>query len=259
MAHPLIKNPHLNGDPFTLRGGPIGILLVHGLKATTAEMRPLGDYLNKKGFTISAPLLPGHNTSPNDANKYSWDDWVFSVESAYAELIKCCEQVFVGGESAGALLSMYLATNHPEISGIIAYAPALKLIYPKLAIVALHILAPIIPYIKEKDSDDNLPWRGYQAIPLKSVLQLLKLQRKTISRLEYIRRPILIVQGRKDARISPDVPEIIASQVSSAIIEVHWMEDSTHCVILDKELPTVQKITHQFIKRSLGYPHERTA
>jgi len=255
MVHPLIKNPHLNGDPFFMKGGPIGILLVHGFKATAAEMRPLGEFLHSKGYTVSGPLLPGHNTSPEDANNYTWKDWAATVEEAYLDLASSCEQIIIGGESMGALLILYLATYHPEISGILAYAPALKIKSSKTACLLLYMLSPFVPYIREKDSGDNLPWRGYLAIPLKGVIQLFKLQRKTLPRLELIRRPILIVQGCQDARIPPDVPQMIYDQVKSVRKYIYWMEKSSHCVVLDIEQESVQEITYRFIQKSLGYSH----
>ena len=257
MTHPLIKNPHLNGDPFKFFGGTIGVLLVHGLKATPAEMRPLGEFLYGKGFTVFGPLLPGHNTSPGDVNNYTWKSWVVSVEAAYAELARQCESIFIGGESLGALLAIYLAPYHPEIVGILAYAPALKLKMRKIDTFLLYLLAPFIPYLPEKDSGDDLPWRGYQAIPLKGVIELLKLQHQVTPCLEHIRRPILIIQGKLDARVPPDVPEIIHDHVSSVLKEVHWMEKSTHCVVLDKESDSVQEITYRFITKSLGYTNEQ--
>ena len=45
--HPLIKNPHLKGGPFFWGAGPTGILLVHGFTATTAEVRPLAQALQR--------------------------------------------------------------------------------------------------------------------------------------------------------------------------------------------------------------------
>ena len=35
--------------------------------------------------------------------------------------------MIIGGESMGALLALYLASEHPEAAAILAYAPALKL------------------------------------------------------------------------------------------------------------------------------------
>ncbi|MCJ7696498.1 MAG: hypothetical protein MUO40_13895, partial [Anaerolineaceae bacterium] len=73
---PFIKNPQLDGETFLLEGNNTGVLLFHGFTATTTEVRLIGECLNKDGFTISAPLLPGHGTHPKDLNRVSWRDWV---------------------------------------------------------------------------------------------------------------------------------------------------------------------------------------
>lgn len=250
--HPLIKNPHLDGDPFYFKGDSVGILLVHGFTATTAEMRPLGEYLRDKGFTVSAPLLPGHNTYPEDVNRYTWKDWVAEVEKAYLEIAAECKTLLIGGESTGGLLALYLASFHSEISAILTYAPALKLTLSPFELVTLYAFAPFIPYIEQKDEDDGLAWRGYQAKPLKGVIQLLRLQKATLPLLKSIQCPTLIVQGRLDETVHPQVPQMIAETIESDLVEVHWMENSSHCVALDKELDQVNKITYDFIGKVLG-------
>ncbi len=249
--HPLIKNPHLEGDSFYLNGGPVGILLVHGFTATTAEVRPLGEYLREKGFTVSAPLLPGHNTYPEDINNFTWKDWVTEVEEAYKKLTADSETLFIGGESTGGLLALYLASYRPEIAGVLTYAPALKLTLRPFDLIKLYALAPFVPYIEEEDEDDGLAWRGYLAKPLKGIIQLLRLQKATLPRLSSIKSPTLIIQGRLDETVDPDVPKMIANLVDSDHIEVHWMEASTHCVALDKELDKVNQITFDFINQVL--------
>jgi carboxylesterase len=247
--YPYIKNPHLDGDPFILAGGRVGILLVHGFTATPAEVRPLAEQLNAKGYTVHAPLLPGHNTVPEEANKYSWKDWVTTVEAAYRELGTHCEEVFLGGESTGGLLSLYLGSYHPEISGLLLYAPALHLNLSRMDILKIHLAAPFIPYRKKTVVDDDLPWKGYMVNPLKGVIQLLRLQKATFPLLPAIRRPTLIVQGRLDSTVRADVPQIIADQIRAVVKEIHWMEKSHHCVALDHEIDQVAAITHQFITK----------
>ena len=123
----MIYNPQLEGDPFLWEGGPTGVLLIHGYTATTAEVRPLAGILHQQGYTVAGPLLPGHNTRPEDANRYRWRDWVRAVEESYRQLAAHCQRVIIGGESMGALLALYLASEHPEVAAILAYAPALKL------------------------------------------------------------------------------------------------------------------------------------
>jgi carboxylesterase len=50
------------GEPFLLRGGPDGCLLVHGFTALPEEMRLLGDDLAQAGHTVLGirPRGPRH-------------------------------------------------------------------------------------------------------------------------------------------------------------------------------------------------------
>ena len=173
--HPLILNPHLEGGPFFWESGPIGILLVHGFTATTAEVRPLAKALHTRGYTVSGPVLPGHNTYPGEINKFTWRDWVATVEDAYQKLASHCEQVFIGGESTGALLALYLAPQHPKIAGLLTFAPALKLTTSPIDQIKIRLAAPFIPHIPKGKLDNDLPWKGYTVNPLKGVIQLLNL------------------------------------------------------------------------------------
>ncbi|MBN1668297.1 MAG: alpha/beta fold hydrolase [Anaerolineales bacterium] len=251
--HPLIKNPHLEGDAFHWPAGRTGILLIHGLTATTAEMRPLAKRLHAKGFTIAGPVLPGHNTRPEDLNTVHWRDWVATVEQAYAALAARCDRVFVGGESTGGVLSFYLGIHHPEIAGILTYAPALKLQLTTFEKLQLRLLAPLIPYRPRIEAeDDGLAWKGYQVIHLRGALQLIRMSDYVQARLAEIRRPVLVIQGRLDETVHPEVPEMILNQVSSVLKEAHWMEHSRHCVVLDQELDQVTELTLDFIAKVQG-------
>jgi len=94
---PYIKNPQLDGETFLLEGNNTGVLLFHGFTATTTEVRLIGECLNKAGFTVSAPLLPGHGTHPQDLNRVSWRDWIACGEKYLFELKKHCKKIIIGG------------------------------------------------------------------------------------------------------------------------------------------------------------------
>jgi carboxylesterase len=249
MTNPLIYNPQLEGEPFLWDGGPIGVLLIHGYTATTAEVRPLARVLHRQGYTVAGPLLPGHNTQPEDANRYLWRDWVCAVEESYQQLTAHCQRVIIGGESMGALLALYLASEHPEIAAILAYAPALKLKLHLRQIALIRALAPFVPYIRKQKMGDDPLWQGYTVYPLKGARELLRLQRQVRSRLARIDQPVLIVQGRLDATVDPSAAEIIHREVSSAVKDLLWMPNSQHCVIIDREHEQVNQLTLDFLRR----------
>ena len=126
MIENYMIHPELDGDSFEFQGGKTGVLLLHGFTASTAEVRPLGESLRAAGYTVCAPLLPGHGTHPDDLNKVHWQDWLQTAEIAYQNLLKQCDHVWVGGESMGGLLCLLLAAEHAEINGLLLYAPALS-------------------------------------------------------------------------------------------------------------------------------------
>jgi len=246
----MIYNAHLEGDSFLWEGGPAGVVLVHGFTATTAEVRPLAQFLYQQGYTVAGPLLPGHFTRPEDANRCRWRDWVRAVEDAYRQVAARCERVIVGGESMGGLLALYLASDHPEVAAILTYAPALRLrmTWPGAALV--YLLASFTPYVRKKNMGNDPLWQGYTVYPLRGTIELLRLQRQVQARLATISRPILIVQGQHDRSVDPGVPEIIYRRVRSPLKELRWMPNSQHCVIIDQEREQVNDITLDFLRRA---------
>ncbi len=257
MAQKPLVNDHLPGDAFCLDGGADGVLLVHGLTATTAEVRPLAEALHAAGYTVSAPLLPGHGTTPRDLGRYGWRDWLRTVEGAYAELRSRCPRVAVGGESTGAALTLHLAATHPEAAAVLSYAPALKLAISRTQELSAHLLAPFDVMIHPgpgTPAESDALWKGYDVRPVRGIRELLRLQAAVRPLLPQIHQPILIVQGRLDRTVDPAAPQEIYDRVSSTDKELLWLDRSTHCVALDCERRQLFDATCQFLGRHMKEP-----
>ena len=84
----------------------IGLLFIHGFTATTVEVRQIANYFHCEGYTVSAPLLPGHGTTPEDMNTKKVNDWIGAAEHAYVELREKKNRICVFGESMGGLLTL---------------------------------------------------------------------------------------------------------------------------------------------------------
>lgn len=243
MDNTYIRNPHLEGDEFFWKGNQTGLLLIHGFTATTAEVRLIGELLQKDGFSIAAPLLPGHGTHPDDLNRATWQMWLEEVKKSYEKLVRECEKTYIIGESMGALLALELAAQHPEIEGLILFAPAIKVNNLWLS----RFLAPFKAYLNKSAKEDGLDWKGYNVYPLKASVELLKLQNHTRKQLKKINQPTLIVTGDLDNTITGNAPDLILDGIRSRIKHHIRMSESAHCVLLDKELDQVHRIVLDFV------------
>src|SRR3954470_15623057 len=106
-------------EPFSAKGGPAGVLVVHGFTGNPQSMRPLAEAFAAAGFTVELPLLPGHGTAIEDMVPTGWVDYSGAVEAAYTDMADRCEKVVVAGLSMGGTLTVWLAAQHPEIAGIV--------------------------------------------------------------------------------------------------------------------------------------------
>ena len=71
------------------------VLLLHGYTGTTAEMRPLGEYLHGLGYTVLCPRLPGHGTSVEELKETVASQWVAAAKLGYAILAKKYQEIYV--------------------------------------------------------------------------------------------------------------------------------------------------------------------
>lgn len=241
-----LQNPHFDPGPRFYPGGDIGILLLHGYTATAVEVSLLAEYLHTQGgYTVLCPLLPGHGTKIDDLHKIKWENWADHAEQSYEQLSSACQFRFVGGTSLGGLLALYLASNHPEINGLLIYSPAL-IVNNRLAILS-HVLkyfVKTIPKFRKKIGESIVDerWQGYTSDSLPAVSQLLRLQRVVRENLSRIAQPILVCQGMRDETINPEGASEIYREVKSKDKLILRMEESTHSLLLDQEW---EKIAHE--------------
>lgn len=242
-----IENPHLDGESFFWQGNSTGVLLLHGLTATTAEVRLLAECLKQQGYTISAPLLPGHGTHPAELNDKKWLDWYEAAEIAYLELRQKCKQVYVGGESMGALLALLVASRHLQVQGLMLFAPAIKI--PGLW--RADFLKLFKAYQPKPIRNDDLPWKGYTVNPLKAVSQLFKLQKVARRELLNVTQPTIIVTAELDKIIAPESGKIVFDGISAQDKSLHHMLQSSHNILIDQEISHVCELVITFIDRHL--------
>lgn len=243
---PIFQNPDAEGGTFfwpAEKNKAVAILLFHGFTATTVEVRTLAAFFKEQGFSVMGPLLPGHGVSPDELNQTKWQDWVEAAENAYQQLAGKYERVFVMGESMGGLCTLWLAAHHPEIAGIAMFAPALRI--PKLW--QSRIACAFIPFMYKKNIDLTSSWQGFNVVPMCAAAQLYQFQQKIKRLLAKIEQPAIIFQGKLDTTIDPISSVRVLEGIKSPDKEMVWLEESPHCILLDKQMPVVEQLCLDFI------------
>ena len=256
---------------FKLDGSKIGVLLVHGLGGTPNELALVAKGLNRGGYTVSCCQLAGHCGTEDDLLLTNWKNWADSVDVAFDALKRECDQVYVGGLSMGAVLSIEMASRRQEeIAGLLLYAPTL--VYDGWsipwysAILKFAMMTPIgkkyrfverEPYgIKDKrlrarivasmNSGDSSE-AGILGTPASSVQEFWRLVDVVKRRLNFIETPTLILHARDDDVSSLKNAEIIARAVRGPA-EIIVLEDSYHLVTMDRQRDVVIDRSRQFIE-----------
>ncbi|WP_308446099.1 alpha/beta fold hydrolase [Halalkalibacter sp. APA_J-10(15)] len=219
-------------QPFTFTGdGERAVLLLHGFTGTTADVRMLGRFLQKKGYTSHAPLYRGHGKEPQLLLQARPSEWWEDVKAGYHYLHELgYEKIAVAGLSLGGLFSLKLAYSYPVV-GVIPMCTPMKLraeraIYEGLRDYVSHYKR------KEQVAIDIERFRR-ESMDILVALQEEMIQVK--QSLEEIHAPAMIIQARHDEMIDINSATIIHQRIASEEKEVKWYEDSTHVITLGKE------------------------
>lgn len=235
--------------PFSFEGGDTACLLVHGYTGSPSELRPLGEFLSEKGFTVNGPLLPGHGTTIEDLDRCSWHDWNNFVEAEWNRLKKDHRKVFVMGLSMGGALALHLAA-HNKVDGVVTLASGTKLADWRLPL--FPILKHFIKKVKKtKNSYARGPNRlrfAYEYNPIRATQELLNFYSHLSETLSDINDPLLVVHAKNDIILRLENTDIIVSGVSSTDTKVVLLEKAKHIITLSDEKDRIHKEVLEFIQ-----------
>src|SRR3954464_11012714 len=102
-------------SPIELPGGEHAALIFHGLAGSPLEVRFVGKLLQRAGFSVFIPVIPGYSMG---SSVTEWWDWLLKVEGVYLGLRSRYRTVSVAGLSVGATLALALATRQPDVTSL---------------------------------------------------------------------------------------------------------------------------------------------
>lgn len=262
-------------DTYKIKGGRIGVLLIHGLCGSPTEMRYVANGMARQGYTVHCPQLAGHGGSVEVLKATTWQDWYQSVEDSLLELSRDCDKVFVGGLSTGAVLGLLLASRHPDkVHGLTLFSPTLWVNgwlipwYMRLfKLVRSRRLANLIKFpdlhphgIKDDRIrqfvvralvDGETGTAGLRNTPGSAVLEHRRLVAAVKREVGKIQQPTLILHPREDDYAHLNNAWYLQRKLAGPV-EMTVLEDSYHIVTVDRQRHVVVERSAAFLARLVG-------
>lgn len=271
----------IRSSEFFFPGGRHGVLLVHGLTGTPAEMRRVGMGLNRAGFTVHGVQLAGHCGDMEDLLATGWRDWYASVDNAAGALAGTVDRMFVAGLSMGALLALLLASERPQwVAGVGVYGATFR--YDGWNIPWTRHLSFLLPWFKRfgigrhrmfmeeppyglrderlraqigaamQGEDSSVA--GLPGNPWHALAELYALSARVRRALPRVTAPCLVAHAAEDDVASLRNAEWVLDGVSGPT-EFLLMEDSYHMLTLDRQRRLLTDRTVHFFRRIAGEGH----
>ncbi|MGO4888874.1 alpha/beta hydrolase [Anaerobacillus sp. MEB173] len=237
--------------PFTFEGeNQRAVLLLHGFTGSSADVRMLGRFLQKHGYTCHAPQYKGHGVPPEELVHTGPEDWWKDVMEGYEYLKgEGFEEIAVAGLSLGGVFSLKLGYTVP-IKGIV---PMCAPMFIKSEEVMYRGVLAYAEEYKRREQKSNEQIREemeqFEQTPMKTLKALQELMTEVRQQVDLIYSPIFVVQARHDEMINPDSANIIYNEVESIEKDIKWYENSGHVITLDKEKEQLHEDILRFLER----------
>lgn len=220
------------------------VVLVHGFTGVPAHFRPLARYLHGHGYTVIAPRLAGHGTSPADMATTSGDDWIRSAEEALEAAMPHHESVHLVGLSMGGLISILIGAGERAATISTINAPITFRDRRILLTPFLHRLRPMVHWPEEAppDLDPDVAdlWRTYRSHPTRAAADLLSISRRAHRVAAAVTSPTLVIQSLVDETVDPRSGRQLA-EAFGGDSRLLWLEHSIHNSLLDDERDLIHR------------------
>ena len=165
------------------------------------------------------------------------------------------DRVFAVGVSMGGLLSLLLAAEE-RLDAVAVIGVPLR--FSRAIRWSVPIARYVMPYREKKEGSDiqddaaRARHPGMSAMPLASVHELVRLQRRVAAGLPKITIPILAAHGALDRTAAPVDASRILANVNSGDRELHLLERSGHVVPVDHDGPKLAVAIADFFTRQIA-------
>lgn len=231
----------LGAEPIFVRGVRAGaVLILHGYNDSPQAVTSLATRLHDAGWTVRAPVLPGHaRTLPEFAHSGA-QEWIDLARAEYRQLRQHHEHVAVCGLSMGGALALLLGADVSGCAAVVGIAPYLHLSRPlRLALWFSPLAALGARYISgggARSVHDPAAARGmiaYRTSTPRLLRELAAVARRASAVLPRVHAPTLVIQSREDNRISTKAANLAFERIGSSDKSLSWVTGAGHVITVD--------------------------
>ena len=233
--------------------GSRAVLLLHGFGDTPQSLRHLAAHLHAAGFTVHAPLLPGHGRTPREFDAVTAGELIDAAATALASLRARSPNVALVGVSMGGAIAAILAAEEPP--------PALVLIAPYLEMAPGAEWSTRMhwawgwtgPFVRSggdlsiRDPDERGRSLSYGIVTSRVLRMLHAVARRGAAALPRVHAPTLMIQSRDDNRITARAAERAFGRIGAAEKRLEWANEGRHVLTVDVGYERVQRLAADWI------------
>lgn len=234
-------------EPFFFEEGPRAVLLLHGFTGNSSDVRQLGRFLQKKGYTSYAPQYEGHAAPPEEILKSSPHVWFKDSLDGYDFLQdKGYDEIVVAGLSLGGVFALKLSLNR-DVKGIVTMCA------PTEGRTEGTIYEGFLDYARnfkkyEGKDQATIDKEMEDFHPTDTMKELSETLNSIKNDIEDVLDPILVIQAEQDKMIDPQSANYIYQNVESDFKDIKWYANSGHVITIDKEKEKVFEDFYQFLE-----------
>ncbi len=236
-------------EPFLFEAGKRAVLLLHGFTGHSADVRMLGRYLEKKGYTSYAPIYRGHGRSPEDLIQSNPSEWWEDVQAAYEHLKSLgYDEIAVAGLSMGGALGLKLASLN-EVKGVIPMCTPMFFDNDKQLTQAFLLFGQRFKEFEKKKKEvikKELALLYEASRPLFKEIESFIIE--VSKQINLVYTPTFIIQARKDEVINPESANYIFEQIEAERKELKWYENSGHAITFGPEKDLLHEDIYRFLE-----------
>lgn len=247
----------LQQEPFFFEAGNRAVLLLHGFSGSSADVRMLGRFLQKHGYTTHAPHYKGHGVPPEELIRSHPDEWWCDVLAGY-ECLKerGYEEIALAGLSLGGVFSLKLGLNKP-VKGIVTMCAPMTM--RTTDVMFSGVLDYAAEYKRREGKSAAQIELELEAIRMHGMPSLLALQQLIVGvreQVDELYAPLFVAQSRNDEVIDALSAYTIYEESDSLEKHLKWYEHSPHVITLGPEKEQLHEDILQFLN-SLDWHNER--